>query len=635
MKETDFIHQNKQKWRELEDQIKAKRSAKDHKHLADNFVRLSDDLSYAQTYYPRRTVRVYLNALAQKVYKKVFNARTKDKSKRGRFWTHELPTALWEARIELIIALIAFLVAAFIGVVSSKYDNSFAEQILGSGYVNMTEENIAKGDPMGVYKQMDALPMFFRIMYNNLQVSAFTFILGILLGIGTLGIIFKNGVMLGVFQYFFFQKSLGFVSILTIWQHGTIEIASIVVAGGAGLVLGKSIVFPGTLPRGISLKFGFLKGLKILLGVAPLIVLAAFFESFYTRFDDLPDALRIITILASIVFVVGYYVVLPFKRGRKISLLKDVEENYGASHVEYRVDYNQLKNNGEILSDSLIIVQQNLPKFLFIGFIPALFITLISLTVSRDAFSDYLYFSPLENNLIVQLYFTFSEVANRLEMLGLYFSFSNKSTFYFWPVLALVLTWISAKSSTFILKLIPPVGDGKTGIKSYVLFFFIHFISLAPFYLSLWYGIVYIAFVWPILSIVWFVHLQEKGLISKHFFSITAIVINQMLKHIGLIVISVLFGLLVMLLVQSPVLFLAFQLANDFIGFTDSKAMYFVEFAIIFVSVFTLFCSATFISINALFNFRSMKEILTAHHLKAEIESISLKKSFYGTPIKK
>ena len=109
MKETDFIRQNHEKWAELEVRLKRKGRNRDHDKLGDSFVQLSEDLSYAQTYYPRRTVRVFLNALSQRLYKKVFNVRQHEKGSRIRFWSHELPTAMWESRKELLIALAVFL----------------------------------------------------------------------------------------------------------------------------------------------------------------------------------------------------------------------------------------------------------------------------------------------------------------------------------------------------------------------------------------------------------------------------------------------------------------------------------------------------------------------------------------------
>ena len=66
MKETSFIEQNKKKWNRFEKLYESK--SNDPEELSDLYMDITDDLSYAQTFYNRRTVRVYLNQLAQKVY---------------------------------------------------------------------------------------------------------------------------------------------------------------------------------------------------------------------------------------------------------------------------------------------------------------------------------------------------------------------------------------------------------------------------------------------------------------------------------------------------------------------------------------------------------------------------------------
>lgn len=629
MKETDFIKQNSQTWRSLEENLSRKGRMSSHRDMGEDFVRLSEDLSYAQTYYPRRTVRLYLNGLAQKMYKRVFNARQQDRQGFKRFWTHELPTALWEARLELTVALLAFLLAVFIGVVSSRYDDGFASQILGKNYINMTEENIAKGDPMGVYKHMGAVEMFFMIMYNNLRVSVITFVLGILFGLGTLGILFRNGVMLGVFQYFFVQRELGFESFLTIWQHGTIEIASIVVAGAAGLVLGRSIIFPGTLPRSVSLKFGFLKGLKILLGVAPLVVLAAFIESFYTRFDDLPVAFRLLTIFASLVFILGYYVWLPIRRGRSQSLLRDIEEDYSHSHTNYEINMSSIKSNGEILGDSLLIIQQNLPKFMRSALLPTIVLTLLVVWPMRDTFRGYFYFTPLSGEIFKQLAMTVADVIKRFSIWHTLMDFS--SYLYVWPVFALVMAWVVMQIAQLFGQLLP--GSYKRQprkIKSFLALTFVQLIVLSPMLISPWLLWFHLFLGFPTCAVAWYVYQQrEVSLGRAHVIALNTL-LSWLVKHLGMFIITMFFSALVSVLVQSPVLYVAFELANEFVGFSENKSIYLVEATIIFATLLTYICGMAFLGLTSIMNFRSMFEMSYAEELMDKIKMIKPIANSYG-----
>ena len=201
MRETSFIKQNQEKWKEFEKILE--KNAKDPDKLNDLFVQITDDLSYSRTFYPNRSVRVYLNNLAQQVFHSIYKNK---KTKSGRliyFWTDELPQLVYNARKEFRLALIIFLSAMFIGAFSSYMDPEFPRAILGDTYVDMTLENIETGDPMAVYKQKGQFGMSLGITANNLFVAFLTFILGVFFAIGSIAIMISNGVMVGAFQFFF------------------------------------------------------------------------------------------------------------------------------------------------------------------------------------------------------------------------------------------------------------------------------------------------------------------------------------------------------------------------------------------------------------------------------------------------
>src|SRR6202012_4258431 len=105
------------------------------------------------------------------------------------------------------------MVSFMIGTISAKYDNSFVRLVMGDNYVDMTNENIAKGDPFGVFKQAGEVPMFFFIASNNIFVAFVNFVAGIIFSVGAVYFLFRNAVMVGTFQYYFFSKGLGFSSI--------------------------------------------------------------------------------------------------------------------------------------------------------------------------------------------------------------------------------------------------------------------------------------------------------------------------------------------------------------------------------------------------------------------------------------
>ena len=163
--------------------------------------------------------------------------------------------------------------------------------------------------------------MFLWIAVHNVQVSFTIFVAGFVVSIGTLWLLFNNGVMVGAFQYYFFTKGLGLKSVLVIWIHGTLEISSIIIAGAAGLVLGNSILFPGTHKRLYSLRRGARDGLKLMVGLVPVFVAAAFLEGFVTRYSSMPVWLSVSILSGSLFFIIWYFVVYPIRLEKKMRSL--------------------------------------------------------------------------------------------------------------------------------------------------------------------------------------------------------------------------------------------------------------------------------------------------------------------------
>jgi uncharacterized membrane protein SpoIIM required for sporulation len=123
--------------------------------------------------------------------------------------------------------------------------------------------------------------------------------------------------MLGSFQYYFFSKGLGWKSVLVIWIHGTLEISSIIIAGGAGLVLARSLIFPGSYRRLPSLQRGGREGIMLLIGLVPIFIMAAFLEGFVTRHTGMPVWLSLIILGGSLLFIIWYFVIYPVKLSKK------------------------------------------------------------------------------------------------------------------------------------------------------------------------------------------------------------------------------------------------------------------------------------------------------------------------------
>jgi uncharacterized membrane protein SpoIIM required for sporulation len=306
MREALFVKQNSGKWKSYE-----QLQTRNPDELAARFIDITNDLAYAKTFYPKSKTTAYLNGLASVLHQSIYKNKKEDAGRFTKFWKFELPVLFYTYRRQLLYSLIFFAISCAIGVLSAKYDDAFVRLIMGDSYVNMTNENIAKGDPFGVYKQSGPVSMFLRIAANNIYVSLLMFVSGIFMGIGPVFMLLRNGIMLGSFQYYFFSKGLGAASVLVIWIHGTLEISCIVMAGAAGLVLGHGLLFPRTYTRLQAFKNSAKDGTKIALGIVPILIVAAFFEGFITRYTHMPLWLSIGILSGSLLFIIWYVVVYP------------------------------------------------------------------------------------------------------------------------------------------------------------------------------------------------------------------------------------------------------------------------------------------------------------------------------------
>ena len=315
MREAVFLRQNQARWQQYE----ARRPAGPDE-LAARFVALTDDLAYAQTFYPGSPTTAYLNGLAGRLHQSLYQNKPEQPRRLATFWAVEVPLVVARHQAAIAWAMGLFVLFTALGALSAAYDADFLRVVLGDDYVNQTLANIRRGDPMAIYKSGGSTAMFIGIAANNLVVALRTFALGVTLGLGTLYSLFNNGLMLGAFQYFFYQQHVLLPSLLTIWIHGTLEIPSLVLAGAAGFILGGGLLFPGTYARRASLARAARDAVKLALGLVPIIVAAAFLESFVTRHTEMPLWLSLSIIGGSAAFIIWYFGIYPRLVARRAAL---------------------------------------------------------------------------------------------------------------------------------------------------------------------------------------------------------------------------------------------------------------------------------------------------------------------------
>ena len=314
MREALFIKKNKDRWLKIQQQ-----PSQDPDEMAADFTQLVDDLAYAKTFYPSGKVTNFINTQASKIYLDIYKNRKEESNRLVTFWKYDLPLTIRKHHKVVLFAFIIFLIFFAIGFFTSYKDEGMVRSIFGDDYVDHTRDNIANGNPFGIYEHGNPFLSWISLMIHNIRVSFLMFAAGIFCGVPSVYMAAQNAVMLGAFDQYFTANGLGLDFWLVVFVHGTLEITALIIAAAAGIVLGKSFLFPGTIRRIDSFKQGAKDGVKIMIGLMPVFGLAAFFEGFITRlYNDISWFTTVIFML-SVVFVIWYFIIYPVRLGKRFS----------------------------------------------------------------------------------------------------------------------------------------------------------------------------------------------------------------------------------------------------------------------------------------------------------------------------
>ena len=192
------------------------------------------------------------------------------------FFYRDYPAAFRRNLKYCAAATFICIVGAILGTALTFQDPDFQTQILGPQMIQTIQHH-----EMWTQSIISVKPMASsRIMTNNLTVSFMAFAAGITAGLGTIYIMFFNGLLLGVVGSACYMAGMS----LKLWSfvapHGVLELPAIFIAGGAGLKIAHGLLFPGVLPRKESLARAGKEATTLVLGVIPLLFIAGTIEAF-------------------------------------------------------------------------------------------------------------------------------------------------------------------------------------------------------------------------------------------------------------------------------------------------------------------------------------------------------------------
>ena len=222
------------------------------------------------------TLSVYLNELLGRAHNLVYMGRRGGAGRIAQFYTREFPQVFRKTFFYTLLAFVVFLAGMVAGGLATFAQPQFSRYFLGAQMSDTIERRVDWTHSIVGLEPRESS----RIMTNNLSVAIAAFALGIVAGIGTLYLLFFNGMLMGVILAACWQAGMLSKILTFVVGHGSLELPAIFIAGGAGLLLGKGLLFPGLLPRRASLADAGAKAVRLFLGVIPLLIVAGIVEGF-------------------------------------------------------------------------------------------------------------------------------------------------------------------------------------------------------------------------------------------------------------------------------------------------------------------------------------------------------------------
>ena len=303
----NFVAREKPSWTELDEALGRLEQDPDAalrlahaQRLHYLYQRAGSSLAKLQGFPPENELRRFVEALVSRAYTQLFDRRRRGTRVRARqFLTVTWPRAFQRQLAAFWLALAVTLVGAGFGasVLSADPDSKDVimpfSHLLGDADARVAAEESQVNHRLGNGKSTFAA----QLMNNNISVSIRAVALGMTWGIGTLVLLFYNGVVLGAVAFDYISAGHWEFLFAGLLPHGAIEIPAILIAGQAGLVLGGALVGWGD-NTPLRSRFRKVSGdvTTLIVAFALMLVWAGFVEAFFSQYHEptIPYSLKIV-----------------------------------------------------------------------------------------------------------------------------------------------------------------------------------------------------------------------------------------------------------------------------------------------------------------------------------------------------
>ncbi len=294
MKQQLFVETHEKTWLEVEEALQKPSQGDNSRVLAEHYMLLCQHLAIAKERLYDVALVERLNRLVLDLYRELYRYRAETRLNLYAFFVRDFPYAIYRLRKFIAVACIVFVLPGLLAGAWIYFDEEAVYSVLDSSQVREVERMY---DPearvLGREREAETdLFMFGFYIKNNISVAFRCFAGGMLAGIGTLLVLFFNGLFIGSIAGHLTRLDYVETFYPFVIGHGSFELTAIVFSGAAGLRLGYAILNPGQLSRLNALRLAGRDVIPMLYGIVLMLVVAAFLEAFWSSSATTPVLIK-------------------------------------------------------------------------------------------------------------------------------------------------------------------------------------------------------------------------------------------------------------------------------------------------------------------------------------------------------
>jgi uncharacterized membrane protein SpoIIM required for sporulation len=278
--------------------------ASEIRELASLYRSVSADLARAKTNRVGNTLIQDLQRLTSRSYSQIYQgSRRQEWQAAVEFCRWGFPALVQQTFCYIAVATGIFLLGALIAWWFSWQDPVFMSLIVPESLIEKVRDRgeLWMGSIVGIEPLASS-----GIMINNLKVSFAAVAGGITAGVYTVFILAVNGLSIGAIATLVGQNNLAYPFWAFVFPHGSLELPAIFFAGGAGLLIGRAILFPGKYSRADALKFYGSQAAQLVFGIVPMLIIAGTIEGFFSPSPVVPEPLKYLAGIGLFTLLVMY-----------------------------------------------------------------------------------------------------------------------------------------------------------------------------------------------------------------------------------------------------------------------------------------------------------------------------------------